>query len=530
MSMSPLVYLSFKKLKNGFITMLRKPGQLIFTVFMVALLVFTIVIGGKKEAAPTALQNKGLLSGIIFLFYSLNALLVIYQGFKQGSTLFKMPDVNLLFASPINSINILFYGMIQQLASYIVFNIFLLYQYSWMNESFGISLTDIIIMILVFAILLLSSQLCSMLVYIFSAGNDKRKKLFKGISIGTCLALAAYVFISWIISGDSMIELLSRVSRSAPVFLFPISGWLTALVYGIVAKNYILALGFFALWLLFFLLGLRLIKTGRNDYYEDVLVSTELNFNRLEDARRGKLKDTAGKSKFGRKLLSGKTGLNKGSGASALYYKHRLENRRKNPLILGWADLFFAAFATVFSYFMRREGGVIAVAAVVFYIQIFTVAMGRLLVELQSHYIYLIPEKPFKKLLWGMMETMEKYPITAILITVPVSIILKLSVLEAVSFAFATISFSFLTLSLNLLFERIIGSAFSNAKGILVIFYLLAAGISVAPGVALGVFAASAINSSAAAVSFIVISVWNFSISLLYIFLSRNILQNVEYR
>ncbi len=528
--MSPLLYLSIKKIKNGFLNMLRKPAQLIFIVFICAMLIFTIFSSGKQNIAFSGLQNKGILSGVIFLFYSLNALLVIYQGFQQGSTLFKMPDVNLLFTSPINSISVLFYGMIWQLLSYVIFNLFLLFQYDWMRDSFGISLVHLLIIILIFALLLLSAQLCSMLIYIFSAGNEKRKKLFKGIFVGVCAALVAYVFITWLISGVSPMELVSRVSTSAPVFLFPISGWLTAVAYGVITKNYILALGFFFLWLIIFLLGVRLIKTGRNDYYEDVLVSTETNFNRAEEAKLGKIKDTAGKKRLSKALSSGKTGINKGSGASALYYKHKVENRRKNPFILGWPDLFFAVFAAAFSYFMKDEGGLIPVAAMVFYMQIFGVAMGRLLLELQLHYIYLIPEKPFKKLIWGMMETIRKYPLVAILIAVPVGIIQKLSVIETISFIFVITSTNLLLLSLNLLIDRFLGNAFANMKAVLIFFYFFAAAISVAPGVVLGVIAAEVIGMSATALAFFIIAAWSFLISILYIFLSRNILQNVEYR
>lgn len=528
--MSPLVYLSFKKIKNGFLNILRKPAQLIFIVFICSMLIFTIVSSGKQNIAVPGLQNKALLSGIIFLFYTLNALLIIYQGFQQGSTLFKMPDVNLLFTAPINSISVLFYGMILQLLSYIILNFFLLFQYSWMSESFGISIVHLVIIILVFALLLLSSQLCSMLIYIFSAGNEKRKKLFKGIFIGICAALSAYLFVSFAISGGSVLDFASRVSTSLPVLLFPISGWLTAVAYGIITKNYILTIAFFALWLIIFLLGVRLIKTGRNDYYEDVIISTEINFNRMEEAKRGKVKDKAVKIGLGKKLISEKTGLNKGSGASALYYKHKVENRRKNPFILSWPDLFFAAFAAAFSYFMREEAGVIAVAAMVFYMQIFSVAMGRLLVELQSHYIYLIPEKPFKKLLWGMMETIRKYPLAAILIAVPVGIIQKLSVLETISFIFLITSTNILLLSLNLTIDRFLGNAFANMKALLIILYFFAAAISVAPGAVLAAIVATATDMSATALAFFIIAAWSLLISVLYIFLSRNILQNTEYR
>ena len=85
----------------------------------------------------------------------------------------------------------------------------------------------------------------------------------------------------------------------------------------------------------------------------------------------------------------GKTGLGKGWGASAIFYKHKVENRRSGVFFFSNMSLLFAAIIIVASVFMK-DTGLVGIFAFATYMQLFTVALGRFNRELIKPYIYLI--------------------------------------------------------------------------------------------------------------------------------------------
>ena len=87
------------------------------------------------------------------------------------------------------------------------------------------------------------------------------------------------------------------------------------------------------------------------DYYEDVLQSTETAFLTQAAAKEGRVADTAP-----RNVSVGKTGLGGGRGASAFYYKHRVENRRSRKWLLSGIELVCVIANLGFAFLMRGEG------------------------------------------------------------------------------------------------------------------------------------------------------------------------------
>src|SRR5699024_6765907 len=110
----------------------------------------------------------------------------------------------------------------------------------------------------------------------------------------------------------------------------------------------------------------------------------------------------------------GRTGLGGGEGASAFWYKHRIENRRSRTFILGGAELIFVIATIGFGFFMRDEG-VVPVLAFAVYMQMFSSSMRRLPREMMKPYVYLVPEPPFKKLLWCIRESVGSFALMAVL-------------------------------------------------------------------------------------------------------------------
>ena len=114
--MSPLSYLLFTRFKNQIKGVFRSPAKLIYAVILIALLVLVIVGGGKGAAEMEEFRPASELYAIVLGFYALMLILIVNSGFSTGMSVFKMPDVNFLFAGPFRPLRVLFFGMLQQLS------------------------------------------------------------------------------------------------------------------------------------------------------------------------------------------------------------------------------------------------------------------------------------------------------------------------------------------------------------------------------------------------------------------------------
>ena len=67
------------------------------------------------------------LFSIVLGFYALMLVLIVNSGFSTGMSVFKMPDVNFLFAGPFRPLKVLSFGMLQQLGTAIITGVFILF-------------------------------------------------------------------------------------------------------------------------------------------------------------------------------------------------------------------------------------------------------------------------------------------------------------------------------------------------------------------------------------------------------------------
>ena len=142
--MSPLSYLLFTRFKNQIKGVFRSPAKLIYAVILIALLVLVIVGGGKGAAEMEEFRPASELYAIVLGFYALMLILIVNSGFSTGMSVFKMPDVNFLFAGPFRPLRVLFFGMLQQLGTAILTGLFIIFQYGWMHGSYGVSVPGMI--------------------------------------------------------------------------------------------------------------------------------------------------------------------------------------------------------------------------------------------------------------------------------------------------------------------------------------------------------------------------------------------------
>ena len=538
---SPLVYLTAVKLKNQLKEAVKHPAKLIYIIVLAAVLVLS-TIGGHVNSEHIEMRPLHELTAIMVLFYSFMFLMTFLNGVNGGAgnyPMFTLSDVSVLFPSPLRPNKVLFYVLFRQLGLSFLLGFFLLFQYNWLHGLYGVEYSHLLLIVVGYGLCLFLGQVCAMAVYTRTSGNDRARSISKFCVYGLTLAFVAGLLLRCLpkllsLAGAAEAALMTVGLEAGAEYLasvgvfFPVSGWAAGVIGGLFTQNYLMT-GLCALLMLAALgLALGLVIKNKNNYYEDVLQTAEVAQSAITAKREGQPAEVMPK-----KVRVGKTGLGRGEGASALFFKHMLENRRSGAFLFSKMSLIFMLvivgctilYSFIFSDEEDKTAAFVAVFTMSTYMQIFSESTGRFNWELTKPYIYLLPEPPLKKLLWGIGENLLADCCEAVAIFVPVSLILGLGPLETVLCMVARITFALLFISGNMLVERIFGSV--RSKGLMLFFYFVAMMLLAAPGIILGALMTTLLSGGTGMLLGMALA--NVPIAVLVMFLCRNLLQYSEY-
>lgn len=518
--MNALSYLMVTTLKNRLKELKKHPGQLIAYVFLIVMMVVA-VISSQMDSGDSIGKYRDIheLYAIIFGLYLLIFISTSIKGLDTGASFYSMADVHLLFQVPLSSTKILFYGLIKQMGTALLIGVFLFFQYAWVNQTYGFSFLGMCIVFIGYALAFFCGQLTAMAIYSFSSSKDDRKKFIKIIFIISSVLLGAYIMMPLIGSNNWIGDLVDQVNQSVVQYI-PVVGWLKAFVVGSLTGNLLKVLLGIGSIILYISLFLIILIKYQSDFYEDVLQATEVSFSAITAKKEGKMVEAVPKH-----IKIGQTGIQKGTGASVFFYKHLLENRRSRVFILDTTSLIFLAICIVTSMFLQ-EIGILAIFGLTTYMQLFTTALGRWVRELTLPYVYLIPAKPFKKLLRICQENLLKISVEAVILFGIIGLILKLPFIQILICIVARISFGLLFMAGNVLIERLFGTV--TSKGIILMLYFFGMILLVIPGIVLGSVCAVFMPQFEISVGLLACSLGNILISLVILYMCRNILDYAE--
>ena len=514
--MKPLIYLTLRKAKNGILEFIRKPAQLIIAIFFICLMVFSAIVSDSNSAHHYA-RDINELYAIIFALYSLIFVLISKNGFYNGASMFTMQDVNLIFTSPLKQNTVLSYGLIQQLGRSLMLGFFILFQSGTICTTYGVGFEVLIYILIGYGVTVFLSQMLAMVIYSYTSCDDKKSRMLKAVYTSVIALFIAYGLFFCIQSGGITIPNLVTASQNIVLRFFPVSGMVSLAVCGAIsgsvqkiALGLIYCIGF---WILY-RLAVRFINS---DYYEDVLQSTENSFSAIAARKEGKAAESAP-----RNVKTGKTGLSKGRGASAIYEKHKIENRRSKKLLLSNTSLVMVAINIVMAFVFSDEP--VAVFAMSVYMMTMSVATGRWAKELSYPYIFMIPESSYKKLLYTIKSDIPAIIAESILCVVPMYFICYLTPTDIFGMILARISFGLLIISVNLFVQKIFGV--SDKKKLIVFFYFILVMLFSLPGifVAFAVIFAMPFYMSFA---FVAMAVTNIAVALLLSVYNKKLLEEI---
>lgn len=521
--MNSLVFLLAKSAKNSFLELLRKPAKLILWTFVIAMIAGVFILSMFTRQKVGGALDIVWLKGAFFLLISIFVVVAIQKGLASGDVIFDMSDVNLLFVSPVSSRLILMYGIVRMAKMAFLAGFFLLFQSNSLRMGFGVGFDAVLLLLLGFILAVGLLQILSLLIYSLTNGRPGRKRIVRVILAAAFLPLIAFILMQLMRTGDPL-SALENTLRSPFVAWTPVAGWAAEGALSLISGDAGRGLLFFGLLVLSGVLLLLYIALSNPDYYEDVLVATETAFEKKRVLAEGQI--NAGAS-FAKNVRVSKTGIG-GTGASALFYKHLRESFRSNRLGLwGWQSVITVLGAALFSLFLRgKGGGVLMLLQVLMWTQIFLIGTGRGLKELYIHYIYLIPESSFRKIVWSNVEIAFKVLVESAAVFGAAGLIIGEPVLLILMTVAVYTLFSFLLLGVNYLSLRFTGADIS--AGLLIFIYTIAVIVIMLPGVIAAVAVGSMFGGAGFLIGYGILALWELIAGLGCFYLSKGVLHNLD--
>ena len=526
--MNAVGYLLRKQVKNYLKDILHHPSKLILYIFFIGFIVFVYINSLHKPSAPQDFKDIRMLHGVFLGWLLFLGTPSAFAALKNGASVFKMPDVNFLFVSPVSPKKILFYGLLKQVTGILFGFVFMAFYIGMLLDTFNITLGDVAVMIISTALFLFTVQVFSLLLYSVVNGKPKRAAAAKA-AIYTLVGLNVLVVLLVFMKNGGAGSALNAAISSPYLEYIPLAGWYKGAAFAFIAGNTVRAVVFTALNTAFLILSIILFVKTDVDYYEDVLENAE---KRFEVMRAVKEKRVYARDKDSMKRVKvGKEGIGKGCGADTFFYKHICEAKRRSRFVFVDKVTFIMLIVNLIACFIVRSvnGGHMSAGQIMLmstgisvYILFFLNAAGDWTRELMKPYIYLVPEPPFKKLIWSSMTSIIKPAIDGIIVFPITCIAVRANLLTAFLCILLYASFGFLFTAGNVLSQRIFGSM-SN-RGVTMFLYIFMSILIIAPGVAVSAVLYFLQPWLPGIIIGLPTAAWNVIVSVLIFYACRNLL------
>ena len=248
---------------------------------------------------------------VIFGFYTLT-------GDKNGSSIFCMADVNLLFSAPMKPQSVLAFRLTAKVGTALLASLYLLFQLPNLASSLSLSVPFVLSLLAAWFIVLIYGRLISVLVYTVASTHANLKKYVTPAVYGTAalIALSFYLYYSSHSEAD-LVETAFSFFNSPVSHYIPVWGWIKWMPILMYNGNSILSLLLFALLLSVAAVFVIIIWNIKADFYEDAMSKSEELAEKLSNASEGRsVKRTRDRTEKLRR-----DGLKNGAGASVYFFK-----------------------------------------------------------------------------------------------------------------------------------------------------------------------------------------------------------------
>ncbi|MBR3840060.1 MAG: putative ABC exporter domain-containing protein [Erysipelotrichales bacterium] len=420
--MQALTYLFFTKMKgtvrnifsnavSGIITFI----SIIFVLFL-TFMIFTM----KEELGETVSVTDvhALIMMYLGAMFFFSAILFLQ---KRTALVYKA-DANYIFSGPFSRKTVLNYLLVDSVKGSILYALFAVFYLCMMAGYLPAVTPGFVGIAFIVSTVLLFVMLGGLTyLYLLEITNPNAKK----IKIGVIVVIAVLViglFAKNFLECPNDIQLAVANFLEDPLFYFvPLFGYTKLCLVGFVEKNVMMFVGGLALDIFIAVVLWLLIVNVRGDFYEKVMEDAEWADEIRKQAQLGKTKEDMNK-----KIKEVKN-VEFRSGAAAIASKNILELRKtKNWLRKQEAFLMLFYLAIAFMIDM----GYTFFQYYILIILLMSANTDFIVQELKHHYIYLIPDKPFKKIMYLIQPMMIKMVIMVLFGLTAGLIVFRPSIIE----------------------------------------------------------------------------------------------------
>ena len=411
---------------------LHRPGTYVYFVILLFYLMamplsLRLVAQDMNLDSPT-----GMASVLTMLaFWTIPANLIAYA--RRKGLVFRNSDVHFLFSAPLSPKQILLFTRAKSILLEVLLIVFALCCGAFLFKASTWQLALYGVLALVIQKMLEGSIL--LLLYGSERMGENGRKAVIAVAyglVGILVLIGLYTYMREGLTWSSVQNFL----HSDMVQLVPLVGWYIAVIHLIFVGPSAVNLAATVLYLLTLAAAVAAAVRLRcvGGYYEDAMKFADDYEEILTNRRRGVMKTRTGVRVHRRKVNTSWHG----SGAKALFFRQLLEYKKSRFFIFDIntvAAVIGGAGIAYYVWDMYRGGQAAELAhwqyfiipgVSAYMIFIFTAYGGKWVKELHSPYTYLIPDYPFRKMVYATAMQHVQSLVNGCLITIPGAVVMRM--------------------------------------------------------------------------------------------------------
>lgn len=449
--MKSLLYLSMTKWKGTIRNQFRSISSAILTIFMVLLYggLFVAVFLIPSDAMSEVMNmqfNTALLMGLGVL-----ALLCVTVLMNKRKALVYDTDAFYLFAGPYTRKQINGFILVQTWFQSAIYGLICSYVTAMMSFGSGFTVSMMLFSLVIYWLIMAFFLTLTDYIYLWSLVKKKHEIWNYVVVLLVAFSAAAVFFLSVQRTGYDLKNGYMDFALSREFYMVPFFGWGKWAINAFSQGNYVSML-----WGILLLVGCNLVLGILFLHFQkDIVEQAVEDAQSVSDYMR-KVRANKGNSIMDTKKVKGIKGEFP-EGAKAIFYKNMLM-MRKTGNFLRKQDIFVIVLYFVISY-VCMPGHRFYMFCYMMMIWMFGLMNdAELLGDLKNYQIYLIPEKPLKKLFYAVIPAYLKIGIilgTAIIFS---GVLNRMPVLDIVQYALMLLGYAMIFLAGTVLSVRLLKS------------------------------------------------------------------------